>query len=199
MQKQPLLIGIAAILLLSAALLFARQCRGTAAASPAQNAVGTALVERISALLGGAGSVVMLTPSGTDGDTPESAAFAAALARNAKGLQRAGCEAWTAQWSSLEGGGGVLSAATYAAVVARYPSAGAVVSFEGVPDPREVGRWPAGSARLIVVSARQPRELVAAAKPAIQAAYVARANPSSGESPRRGTPDQIFQQLFETL
>lgn len=198
MQKQSLMIGLAAALLCGAALLFARQCRGTPSAAPVHNAVGVALADRVAALVGGSGPVVLLTPSGSDADTPESAAFAEVLAKNPRGLPRLGCEAWTANWSALEGGG-YLSAATFAALAARYPSAAAFVSFEGVPDPREVRRWPAVPAKLVVLSTRLPRETLLAAKPAFQAAYLARPNLSSADTPRRGTPDLIFRQLFESL
>ena len=198
MQKQPLMIGLAAGLLLIAVLLGVRQCRGTPAGSAARNELGLALADRVAALVGGAGPVVLLTPSGNDADTPESAAFAEALSGNRKGLQRLGCEAWAANWGAIEGGG-FLSAATYAAVAAKYPAAAAIVSFEGVPAPGELGRWPSVPVKLVVVSMQQPRELILAAKPAIQAAYVARPNLSSSEMPRRGTPDQIFNQIFEAL
>ena len=197
MQKKSLVAALAVLLLAMAAWLLIRQLRSPSAESPVHNAVGVALANHVSALLGGAGQIVLLTPNGRAEDTPESSAFAEAVGKNGRGLQLAGCEPWTTQWSALEGGG-FLSAGTLQAVAAKYPQAGVIVSVEGVPDPREIGRWPTLSAKLVVISVRQPRDVVLAAKPVTALALVAR--PIADAVPdRRATPEQTLAKAFETL
>ena len=174
-------------------------CGRTPPPPPVNEALGEILAAKAAEVAGGSGEVVLLVPVATTPPIPEVADFQAALKKTQPGLSLAGTIPWSdGNWGALEGGSSFLSLATFKSVAAQHPRAKVVVSFDGIPDPREIAAWPKQGARLIIATKRTGREAVAYARPAAAVIIVPRVNSGAPPKKLRSTAE-VFQYYFEVL
>ena len=166
---------------------------------PVGEAMGEALAAKAAEVAGGSGEVVLLVPVATTTPNPQAADFGKALKRKHSPLTLAGTVPWLdGNGGGFEGDLGFLSLATFKSVAVQYPHAKVIISFEGIPDPREISAWPKQGVPLIVVTWRMGREAVAYARPAAAVIIVPKVNSGAPPKKLRSTAE-VFQYYFEVL